>query len=136
MLSTGGPGGSGAAAAATPTHVYWRQVGAILGRKPVGDELIDLVKLVQEQTDALRELSPEGVDAELVAAVDEVVRREKDVLGIAATADYDRGNLKKNESLAKSFADANRKAAEAKKRLKSLRDSLNARLHGGFESID
>jgi hypothetical protein len=133
-LSTNGPGGTTGGPTTTPTHAYWRQVNAVLARKPSGDDMKALVKLVQEQTDALRALSPEGVDTELVSATEEVVRCEEEVLRVAALSDYDTANLKKNQTLAVAYSEANRKAVEAKKRLKGLRGPLNARLGGGFEA--
>jgi hypothetical protein len=95
----------------------------------------DLVRLIRAQTDALRALSPEGVDPGLVAAVDDLIRCEDQVLEIAATANNDGETLRRNELMAKTLGDANFRAAEAKKRLKGLRDSLNARHGGGFAPI-
>ena len=127
FLGTGAP-----APAPTATHAYWQRATAVLAQKPPSTELKDLVKLVQKQTDELRELSAEGVDPGLVAAVDEVVRCEEEVIRIAATANNDPGVLRTSQLMAQAFADANRKASEAKKRLKALRGSLNDRYGGGF----
>ena len=49
--------GERASTSATPpteTHAYWQKVGEILARKPISTELKDMLKLVREQTDALR----------------------------------------------------------------------------------
>jgi hypothetical protein len=134
-FSTGGSVGTRNGPAPTPTHAYWRQVSTILAQKATSGEMSDNVRLVRTQTDALRALSPEGVDQTLVSAVDEVIRCEEEVLRVAAMANNDVGILKSNQVMAQTFADANRKAAEAKKHLKGLRDSLNARLDGGFAPI-
>jgi hypothetical protein len=134
-FSTNGSVGTNSGPAATPTHAYWRQVGGLLAQKATSSELKDNVRLIRAQTDALRALSTEGVDPALVLAVDEVIRCEEEVLRVAATADNDVGILKENQVMAQTFAEANRKATEAKKHLKGLRDSLNARLGGGFGPI-
>jgi hypothetical protein len=123
------------AAPRTPTHAYWQQVDAALSRKPASGDLKGLVELVRTQTDTLRELSPEGVDADLVAAVDEVVKCEEEVLRVAEMFGSDPEVLRTSKEIAVVFSDANRKAADAKKRLKALQKALNARHGGGFASI-
>lgn len=118
----------------TATHKYWDEVNAALSRKPVGNELKTLLQLVREQTATLRELSPENVDPELVAAVEELIRCEEEVILRGELAGEDRANLLLSQSTAQLFADANRQAAAAKKQVKSLRKPLNARYGGGFAS--
>jgi hypothetical protein len=120
------------AAAPTPTHTYWRQVNAILAQKPTSNELPVLVELVRKQTDQLRELPTEGVDADLLTAVENVIKAEDAVLYRASMVDSDPERLKTSEGLAKAFADANRAAAESKKRLRALQPTLNTRHGGGF----
>jgi hypothetical protein len=134
-FSPGGTVATKTGPATTRTHEYWRQVSAALAQKPSADDMKGLVKLVRAQTDTLRDLSPDGVDPSLASAVEDLVRCEDEVLRIAATVDNDPGYLKENQVLAKSFSEANRKASESKKRLKALRDSLNARYGGGFAAI-
>jgi hypothetical protein len=124
--------GTTAAAPPTPTHAYWRQASAILTQKAAGRELKDDVQLVLTQATALRELSPTDVDPALVAAVDEVVRCEEEVVRVADLFESTAERLKTNQAMAVTFADANRKASEAKKKLKALRAVLNARYGGGF----
>ncbi len=114
------------------THAYWQQAGAVLARKPAGDDMGSMVKLVEYQTDALHDLSPEGVDPALVAAVGEVIKCEDEVLRVGATFNFSPAELKINQPMAVVFADANRKAAESKKKLKAMRGELNARHGGGF----
>jgi hypothetical protein len=117
------------------THAYWHQVGAVLAQKATSSEFSDNVKLIRLQTSSLRAISQEGVDQTLVLAVDDVIRAEEEVLRVAEMANNDVGIMRANQATAKEFADANRRAAEAKKHLKGLRDSLNARLNGGFGPI-
>jgi Asp-tRNA(Asn)/Glu-tRNA(Gln) amidotransferase A subunit family amidase len=135
-FSTGGAVGPAGGPPPTPTHAYWRQVGAILSQKSTTKEWRDAVALVQRQTAALQELSTEGVDPALASAAAEVIRCEEEVLNVASMFDNNPAELKKNQAMAVTFADANRKASEAKKRLKGLRDALNARLGGGFAPIE
>lgn len=120
------------AAARSETHSYWQKVSEILARKPAGADMKSLVKLVQEQTDALKELPTEGVDADLAAAVSDLIKCEEDVLWRASQADSDPEILKQSKPMAVAFADANRKAAEAKKKLKGMRSLMSDRHGGGF----
>jgi hypothetical protein len=122
----------GSVAAPTPTHAYWRQANAVLAQKPTSSDLPVLVELVRKQTDQLRELPTEGVDADLLTAVENVIKAEDAVLYRAAMVDSDPERLKTSEGLAKAFADANRAAAESKKRLRALQPTLNTRHGGGF----
>ncbi len=115
-----------------PTRAYWQKVNSILAEKPTSGELLALVGLVRKQTDALRELPTEEVDADLVAAVNNVIKCEDEVLRRAEMANNDPGVLKSSRDLAVVFADANRAAAEAKKRVKALQPTLNTRHGGGF----
>ncbi len=121
--------------ARTPTHAYWQKANAALAQKPTSGEMKALVQLIRTQTDALRELSPEGVDPALVAAVDEVIKCEEEVLRRADMVGDDPTVLKTSEPMARAFAEANHKAAEAKKRLKALRGTLNEHHGGGFAAI-
>lgn len=118
----------------TPTHAYWQQVNAILGEKATGRELKDNIALIQRQTDQLLNLSPEGVDQELVATVGELIRCEEDVIRIGAMFDNDATALKTNKEMAVTFSGANSKALEVKKKLKAMRAALNSRYNGGFAS--
>lgn len=117
------------------THAYWQGAGAALAQKPLGGDMKSLVQLVSSQTDALRALSPEGVDPALVAAVEDVIKYEEEVLRRAEMVGSDPTVLKSSQAMAQAFADANRQAAEAKKRLKALRGPLNDRHGGGFAPI-
>lgn len=103
---------------APPT--YWQQANAILSRKPAADDLRSNLALVRQQADALRELSSEGADPAVVAAVEQVVRCEDEVSRIALLANDDPAVFKQSQMLATQFSDANRKAADAKKRLKAF----------------
>ena len=116
----------------TVTHAYWRQVGATFAQKPVGNDLPAMVRLVRSQTEALRALPTEGVDAELVAAVEQVIKCEDEVLRRADMVNNDPGALRRNEQMARVFADANRAAADAKKRVRALQPALDAGYGGGF----
>lgn len=116
----------------TPTHAYWRQVRATLARPPAGNDLRAMVQLVRAQTEALRDLPTDEVDADLVAAVEQVVKCEDEVLRRADMTGTDAGVLKQNQAMAKVFADANRQAAEAKKRLRALQPALTAKYGDGF----
>jgi hypothetical protein len=116
----------------TPTHAYWRQVGEILARPPAAQNMQGMLRLVGEQAAALRDLPTEGVDAELVAAVQDVVKCEQEVLERAEMADSNEEVLRQSREMATLFADANKKAAESKRRLRALREALNARYDGGF----
>jgi hypothetical protein len=116
----------------TPTHAYWRQANAALAQKPAGGDMRALVQLVRTQSETLRALPSEGVDAELVAAVDEVIKSEERVIEIAEMFGSDATRLKTAQGMAVVFADANRQASEAKSRLKAMRSLLNARYGGGF----
>jgi hypothetical protein len=129
------PATKSAPAPATVTHAYWQGAAAALSRKPTSGEMKDLVQLVTVQTDALRALSPEGVDPALVQATEEVLRCEEEVLRIAELFNNDAAKLKENQAMALTFADANRKASEAKKRLKALRGPLTERCGAGFAPI-
>ena len=118
------------AAPPTETHAYWQKVSEILAKKPPSQDLKAMLKLVREQTDALIELPTEDVDKDLVAAVEELIRCEEDVLRQAEFAGNDVETLKRSQGLAMGFATANKKAADAKKKVRALRDTLNKR-HGG-----
>ena len=119
----------------TPTHAYWQGADTALAQKTTAGDMKSLVTLVSAQTKALRELSPEDVDPALVAAVEEIIKCEEEVIRVAETAGYDPSVLKTNQLMAQVFADANRKAADAKKRLKALRGPLNERHGGGFAPL-
>jgi hypothetical protein len=121
--------------AASATHAYWQGANAALAQKAAGADLKSLVALVRAQTDALRELSPEGVDQTLAAAVEDVIKCEERVIEVAEMFNGDVAALKTNQAMAKAFADANRQAEEAKKRLRALRGPLNDRHGGGFASL-
>jgi hypothetical protein len=133
------PGGlfstANSGAKATPTHAYWREVGTILAKKSAARTLKDDVQLIETQTQALRGLSPEGVDPELVAAVEDLIKCEEKVLEVGAMFEFREAELKTNKAMALTFSDANVKASEAKKRLKALRGTLNDRHGGGFASM-
>jgi|GEM_PF-3365953 len=116
----------------TATHAYWQKVGEIFARKATSGDMKALVQLVREQTDALKELSPEGVDGDLVAAVDEVIRCEEEVLWRAEMAGNDAEMMRRSQEIAKMFADANRKASGAKQKVKGMRKLLDERYGGGF----
>lgn len=117
---------------ATPTHAYWNKVGEILAQKPAGQDLPSMVNLVRIQTDALRELGAEGVDEALVAAVQDLIKCEAEVLRRADMVDSDPARLKASKEMAQMFAGANRAAAESKKRLRALQPALSTRHGGGF----
>ncbi len=116
----------------TETHAYWREVNTILSQKPASDDMKSLVKLLEAQVEALRELPTEGVDGELVAAVHQVIQAEEEVLWRANTVDRNPEFLRQSRQLAELYAEANRKAAQAKKKLKELRGVLTKRYGGGF----
>lgn len=119
----------------TPTHAYWQKVGAILAQKPTSGELPALVAMVRAQTEALRDLPMEGVDAELIAAVENVIKCEDEVLRRADMVNNNSARLRESEQMAQVFADANRAAADAKKRVKTLQPTLNQRHGGGFPAL-
>lgn len=122
------------AAPRTPTHAYWNGASIALAHKPVAQDLNSMLDAVRKQTDALRKLSADDVDEELVAAVDEVITCEEDVLRLAAVTG-DLSLLRKNKEMALAFQMANKKAADAKKRLRALLDPLNERHGGGFAPL-
>jgi hypothetical protein len=124
-----------AGTAPTATHTYWQGVSAALSQKPAGADLKSMLQAVRSQTDALRELPPDGVDETLVAAVNEVIKCEDEVLRVAETAGNDAKVLRESRELAGVFQSANRKAADAKKRLRGLRETLNTRHGGGFAQL-
>jgi hypothetical protein len=124
-----------AAAPTSATHTYWQGVSAALAQKPVGGDLRSMLAAVRSQTDALRELQPDGVDETLVAAVNEVIRCEDEVLRVAELAGNDATILRSRREMVGAFQGANRNAAEAKKRLRGLREALNARHGGGFAAL-
>ena len=135
-FSTGGLFSSNAPPATpTPTTAYWQKVSVTLAIKPTGGDMKSMVQLIRTQTEQLRTLSPDGVDAELVAAVNEVVKCEDEVLRRAQLVGNDPEILRKSKEMATVFADANRKAADAKKRLRAMRTTLNSRYGGGFSPI-
>lgn len=117
---------------ASPTHAYWQDASAALGQRPAGQDLGAMLVAVRAQTDALKALDPAGVDPELVAAVNDVIAREEKVLAIAETADNSAQIIRESKPMAAAFNEANRQAAESKKRLRALRDGLNAKHGGGF----
>ncbi|MCI0704322.1 MAG: hypothetical protein L0241_24960 [Planctomycetia bacterium] len=119
----------------TPTHTYWQKVSAILAQKPASTDLRTMMELVRTQTEALLELSPDGVDAELVAAVEELIKSEEGVIRMAEMIGYNSENLRNSRELSVLFSDANRKAADAKKKIKLLQKPLSARYGGGFAPI-
>jgi hypothetical protein len=130
--------GEQAPSSATPrteTHAYWKKVDEILARQPASPDVKSMIQLVSEQTDALRALSPEGVDPDLVAAVDDLIRCEEVVLDRWDQAGGDVENLKTIRTMAELFASANKKAADSKKRLWALRETLNSRHGGGFAQM-
>ncbi|AWM39476.1 hypothetical protein GobsT_21940 [Gemmata obscuriglobus] len=116
----------------TPTHAYWGQVSGILAQKPTGQDIPAYVSLVRTQTEALRGLNPEGVDDALVAAVQDLIRCEAEVLRRADMVDSDPAMLRGSKEMANAFATSNRAAAESKKRLRALQSGLNERHGGGF----
>lgn len=135
FLTSGGRAPEGGPAKPTPTHAYWQQVGAILAQRPTGQDLPAMVSLVRTQTDALRELPTEGVDPDLVAAVESLIKCEAEVLRRADMVDSDPARLRASKELAQVFADANRAAAESKKRVRALQPTLNTRHGGGFAPL-
>ena len=135
FLTGGGHSTTGRIVSGGPTEVYWTHVGGALAEKPAGQDFAAMVNLVRVQTDRLRQEPTEGVDADLVAAVAAVIKAEDEVLRRAEMADNDPARLKASKDLAKAFADANRAAAEAKKRLRALQPTLKARHGGDFAPI-
>jgi hypothetical protein len=117
------------------THTYWQGVSAALAQRPAGNDLRSMLAAVRSQTDALRELPSEGADETLVAAVAEVIRCEEEVLRVAEMAGNDAKILRSTREMAGAFQNANRTAADAKKRLRGLREALNARHGGGFAAL-
>jgi hypothetical protein len=117
------------------TRTYWGGVSAALAQKPAGGDLPSMVQVVRAQTNALRELSSDGVDQTLVAAVNEVIKCEDEVLRLAEVVDNDATVLRSSRQMVDSFSAANRRAADAKKRLRELRDGLNVRYGGGFAPL-
>jgi len=124
-----------AGSAPTATHTYWQGVNAALSQKPAGADLKSMLQAVRAQTDALRELSPDGVDETLVAAVNDVIKYEDEVLRVADMAGNDATVIRSSRELATTFQSVNRQAAEAKKRLRGLREMLNTRHGGGFAQL-
>lgn len=119
----------------TPTHTYWSGASAALSQKPAGQDLQSMLSAVRAQTDALRDLPTDGVDTALVAAVNDIIRCEEEVLRLS---DMTGGNLKmlrEAKELAVQFQAANKKAADAKVRLRAMRDGLNERHSGGFAPL-
>lgn len=116
----------------SPTAAYWSGAAAALDQKPAGQDFGSMVRLVRTQTEALRGLPADGVDADLVAAVTAVVKAEDEVLRRADMANNDPELLKAQPAMAKSLADANKAAADAKKRLRALQPVLQSRHGGGF----
>ncbi|MCS6863912.1 MAG: hypothetical protein RMJ56_02410 [Gemmataceae bacterium] len=121
-----------AAAPPTATHAYWREVNQILSQKPAGNDMKSMVQLLETQVASLRELPTEGVDGELVTAVQQLIQAEEEVLWQANTVDRNPEFLRQSRQLSELYADANRQAAQAKKKLKELRSVLNKRYGGGF----
>lgn len=119
----------------TATHAYWQGASAALAQKPAGQDLKSMLDAVRAQTDALRELAPDGVDETLVAAVNEVIKCEDEVLRVAEMAGNDAKGLRSSRGMIESFQSANRKAADAKKRLRGLCEALNASHGGGFAAL-
>lgn len=117
------------------THTYWRGVNAALAQKPAGQDLASMIAAVRAQTDALRDLPTDRVDTALVAAVSDVIRCEEEVLRIADVTGGDLTALRQSKEMAGAFQGANKKAADAKKRLRALRDGLNERHGGGFAPL-
>ena len=117
---------------ATPTHAYWQGASAALAHRPATQDIAGMLAAVRAQTEALRALDPAGVDPDLVAAVNDVVAREEKVLAIAETADNSAEIIRSSKPMALAFQDANKQAADSKKRLRALRDALNAKHGGGF----
>jgi hypothetical protein len=120
----------------TPTHAYWQQASMILAEKPLSGDMPAQLALVGRQTDALGKLSPEGVDPTLVAAVQEVIRSEQRVLELAANAGNKEEVLRATPGVAQTFGEANKAAAEAKKRLKALRGPLSEQYGRGFAQMN
>lgn len=117
------------------THTYWQGVSAALAQKPAGQDLKSMLAVVRSQTDALRELPSEGVDETLVAAVAQVIKCEEEVLRVSETFGGDVTILRTSREMTGAFQNVNRKAADAKNRLRGLRESLNARHGGGFAAL-
>ena len=124
-----------AGSAPTATHTYWQGVNAALSQKPAGADLKSMLQAVRAQTDALRNLSPDGVDETLVEAVNEVIKYEDEVLRVAELAGDNAAAIRSSRGLAAAFQATNRQAADAKKRLRGLREMLNARHGGGFAQL-
>lgn len=120
---------------ATPTHAYWQGASAALAQKPAAQDIGAMLTAVRAQTQALRALDPTGVDPELVAAVNDVIAREEKVLSIAETADNSAEIIRSSKPMAAAFGDANKQAAESKKRLRAMRDGMNAKHGGGFAAL-
>lgn len=134
-LSAGGLLSPRSAEPATPTHAYWQGAGAALAQKPASQDLPGMLAAVRAQTDALRALPTEGVDADLVSAVNELIACEEKVLAVAETADNKAHLIRESKGMAAAFGEANKRAADAKKRLRALRDALNAKYGGGFAAL-
>jgi hypothetical protein len=124
-----------AGSAPTATHTYWQGVNGALSQRSTGADLKSMLDAVRAQTNALRDLPSEGVDEALVAAVDDVIRCEEEVLRVAEMFGNDATVLRSSREAAGTFGAANRKATDAKNRLRGLRDVLNSRHGGGFATI-
>lgn len=119
----------------TPTHTYWSGASAALSQKPAGNDLQSMLAAVRLQTDALRDLPTDGVDTAVVAAVNDIIRNEEEVLRLADMTGGNHEMLRKAKELAGQFQAANKKAADAKQRLRAMRDGLNERHGGGFAPL-
>src|SRR5262245_26093762 len=119
----------------TPTHTYWQKVSAILAQKPASDDMRSMMQLVRTQTAALQELSPDDVDAELVAVVEELIKCEEEVIEMSETIGNNPENLRNSKELSALFSNANRKAANVKQKLRAMQKPLNERYSGGFAPL-
>jgi hypothetical protein len=118
------------------TQAYWGQLRPILLQKSTSSDLRVLTKVVQTQVNAIRELPRDGVEPELLAEIDALLRYQDKVIEAAEVADFQFASLRSSPDLRKQFSDASQQAIAATARVKALRGKLAARYRAEFPSLE
>jgi len=118
------------------TLEYWGKLRGVMAQQARSSELRDLTNVVRRQVDAVRTQTPEGVDAELLAAAEAFAKCQEKVIELAEVADFEIVGLQSSPQMKQAFGEANRQAAAATARLKALRSKLSARYGITFPPLD
>jgi hypothetical protein len=118
------------------TLEYWGKLRDILRTETRSNDLREVGAVVRHQAEAIRNLSPENVDVELVAAADALVRSQEQVLEAGELAGFNPVAIRGAPEVLRMYTEAGKRSAAATARLKNLGPTLAARYGVAFPALD